>query len=137
VGKVGKKTATLVTNKRNQGVRCRYQNKRHQPGLSIQPMCGHPDASVCVQPPACRPLVFSRPVPTLADVVDRLCDPEHNWRQFAHCTARARSEHEAATDARAATFTLGPYDDSYCAKNGLSLCRDMRNRSSYEHTKRG
>ncbi|KAJ1621335.1 hypothetical protein T492DRAFT_887183 [Pavlovales sp. CCMP2436] len=31
-----RKTATLITDEHNQDLRCRYKNKRHQPGLSIQ-----------------------------------------------------------------------------------------------------
>ncbi|KAJ1621329.1 hypothetical protein T492DRAFT_887163 [Pavlovales sp. CCMP2436] len=130
-GSTWRKTTTLITDEHNQGLQCRYMDQRHQPGLSIQLMCGRPGASVCTQLPACKPLAMSTPVPTIADVLARLCEPEYNWRLFAHCAARARAEQEADTDARAAAFTLGPYDDGYWARNGLSLCRDMRH-DSYE-----
>mmetsp|Transcript_20044 Transcript_20044/g.50224 ORF Transcript_20044/g.50224 Transcript_20044/m.50224 type:complete len:276 (-) Transcript_20044:157-984(-) len=124
---VSKGAGTLVTDERDPGLQCRYTNTKRRPGLSIQLTCGRSDASVCAHPPACKPLLaVSTPVPTIADVLIRLCDPEYNWRRFAHCAARARAEQKAATDARSAAFTLGPYDDGYWAKFGLSLCRDMR-----------
>ncbi|KAJ1639522.1 hypothetical protein T492DRAFT_1116608 [Pavlovales sp. CCMP2436] len=106
--------------------RCSYENALHLQGLLIQPMCGRPGASMCAHPPACRPLVVSRPVPTLADVADRLCDPQYNWRRLAHCAVRARAE-QAAPSGTTAAFRLGPYIDSYWATQGFELCRGIRN----------
>ncbi|KAJ1635876.1 hypothetical protein T492DRAFT_835757 [Pavlovales sp. CCMP2436] len=97
--------------------RCSYENLRHQPGLPIQPMCGRRNASVCAQPPACQPLVSSWPVPTILDVATTLCDPERNWRKFAHCVGRRRAGGQQAPV---------PYDDGYWDRVGLTLCRDMR-----------
>jgi hypothetical protein len=110
-------TAKLATD----GGGCSYENMRHQPGLPIQPMCGRRNASVCAQPPACRPLVVSRPVPTISDVATTLCDPERNWRTYAHCAERSRAGGQQA---------LGPYDDGYWDRLGLTLCRDMRRQNN-------
>ncbi|KAJ1617158.1 hypothetical protein T492DRAFT_894171 [Pavlovales sp. CCMP2436] len=94
--------------------RCSNENVLHLQGLLIQLM----------------PLVVSRPVPTLADVADRLCDPQYNWHRLAHCAARARAE-QAAPLGTTAAFRLGPYNDTYWAiDQGFELCRGIRNETS-------